>query len=66
MRVLVVEDDQRIAHFVAKGLRENTYAVDVAVDGAAALYALKKDMEDRMASPEATVDWDELFGVDET
>ncbi len=38
MRVLVVEDDQRIAHFVAKGLRENTYAVDVAVDGAAALY----------------------------
>lgn len=35
-------------------------------DGAAAFYALKKDMEDRMASPEATVDWDELFGVDET
>ena len=38
MRVLLVEDDQRIAHFVAKGLREKTYAVDVAVDGAAALY----------------------------
>ena len=38
MRVLLVEDDQRIAHFVAKGLRENTYAVDVAVDGGAALY----------------------------
>ena len=38
MRVLLVEDDQRIANFVAKGLRENTYAVDVATDGAAALY----------------------------
>ena len=38
MRVLLVEDDQRIAHFVAKGLRENTYAVDVAADGGAALY----------------------------
>ena len=38
MRVLLVEDDQRIAHFVAKGLRENTYAVDVATDGGAALY----------------------------
>ena len=38
MRILLVEDDQRIAHFVAKGLRENTYAVDVAVDGEAALY----------------------------
>jgi two-component system copper resistance phosphate regulon response regulator CusR len=38
MRVLLVEDDQRIAHFVAKGLREKAYAVDVAADGAAALY----------------------------
>src|SRR5438552_16606291 len=38
MRILLVEDDQRIANFVAKGLRENAYAVDVARDGAAALY----------------------------
>ena len=38
MRVLLAEDDQRIAHFVAKGLRENTYAVDIARDGEAALY----------------------------
>lgn len=38
MRVLLVEDDQRISHFVAKGLREKAYAVDVAADGAAALY----------------------------
>ncbi len=38
MRVLVVEDDNRIANFVAKGLRENAYAVDVAADGESALY----------------------------
>jgi DNA-binding response OmpR family regulator len=38
MRVLLVEDDTRIAHFVAKGLREQAYAVDVAVKGEDALY----------------------------
>ncbi|MDQ6788433.1 MAG: response regulator transcription factor [Acidobacteriota bacterium] len=38
MRVLLAEDDVRIANFVAKGLRENAYAVDVAADGEEALY----------------------------
>lgn len=38
MRILLVEDDHRISNFVAKGLRENAYAVDVARDGASALY----------------------------
>ncbi len=38
MRVLLVEDDPRIARFVAKGLRERSYAVDVAVSGTEALY----------------------------
>jgi len=38
MRVLLVEDDSRIARFVAKGLREQAYAVDVAVTGEEALY----------------------------
>ncbi len=38
MRVLLVEDDVRIANFVAKGLRENAYAVDTAADGEAGLY----------------------------
>lgn len=38
MRVLLVEDDQRIARFVAKGLREQSYAVDVATTGEDALY----------------------------
>jgi two-component system copper resistance phosphate regulon response regulator CusR len=38
MRLLLVEDDARIARFVAKGLREQTYAVDVAATGDDALY----------------------------
>ncbi len=40
MRVLLAEDDPRIANFVAKGLRENSYAVDVAINGADALYQI--------------------------
>ncbi|HYW70671.1 MAG TPA: response regulator transcription factor [Pyrinomonadaceae bacterium] len=38
MRILVVEDEPRMAGVIAKGLRENSYAVDVAEDGEAALY----------------------------
>jgi DNA-binding response OmpR family regulator len=38
MRLLLVEDDSRIARFVAKGLREQSYAVDVASNGDDALY----------------------------
>jgi DNA-binding response OmpR family regulator len=40
MRVLLVEDDTRIAHFVAKGLREQSYAVDVSATGEDALYQI--------------------------
>ena len=38
MRVLLVEDDTRIARFVAKGLREESYAVDAVENGNDALY----------------------------
>jgi heavy metal response regulator len=38
MRILLVEDDARIARFVSQGLREQTYAVDVTADGEDALY----------------------------
>ncbi|HKQ06209.1 MAG TPA: response regulator transcription factor [Blastocatellia bacterium] len=38
MRILLVEDEPRVAHFVAKGLREQSYAVDIAADGEAALH----------------------------
>jgi len=38
MRILLVEDEPRMANVIAKGLREQSYAVDVAHDGAAGLY----------------------------
>jgi two-component system copper resistance phosphate regulon response regulator CusR len=38
LRILLVEDEPRMAQVVAKGLREQSYAVDVAGDGNAALY----------------------------
>jgi two-component system, OmpR family, copper resistance phosphate regulon response regulator CusR len=37
MRILIVEDERVAAEVLAKGLREQAYAVDIAVDGAAAL-----------------------------
>ena len=33
MRILVVEDDKKVASFLEKGLREEGYSVDVAHDG---------------------------------
>ena len=33
MRILVVEDDRKVASFLEKGLREEGYSVDVAHDG---------------------------------
>ncbi|HLZ33147.1 MAG TPA: response regulator transcription factor [Nitrospira sp.] len=33
MRILLVEDDSDLAQFIAKGLKEERYAVDVASDG---------------------------------
>ena len=38
MRILLVEDEPRMANVIAKGLREQSYAVDVAEDGDAGLY----------------------------
>ena len=33
MKILVVEDDRKVAGFIEQGLREEGYAVDVAPDG---------------------------------
>jgi len=33
MRILVVEDEKKVASFLKKGLEEENYAVDVAHDG---------------------------------
>jgi two-component system copper resistance phosphate regulon response regulator CusR len=49
MRVLLVEDEPHAAQVLAKGLREQSYAVDVAADGAAALFQV------------ATTDYDALI-----
>jgi two-component system copper resistance phosphate regulon response regulator CusR len=38
VRILLVEDEPAAAEMLAKGLREQTYAVDLASDGEAALY----------------------------
>jgi len=38
LRALVVEDDKRIAAFVRRGLREQSFAVDVAHDGETGLH----------------------------
>ena len=40
MRILLVEDEPSAARMMAKGLREQTYAVDVAQDGEGALYQM--------------------------
>src|SRR5689334_1016812 len=37
MRLLVVEDERRLANFISRALRENAYAVDVAENGEKAL-----------------------------
>lgn len=47
MRILVVEDNKKVARFVEKGLREEGYAVDVAhdgVDGALKAYVYDYDL----------------------
>ena len=41
MRILVVEDEKRIADFLGRGLQGAGYAVDVALDGANALHLNK-------------------------
>ena len=41
MRLLVVEDEKKVASFLKKGLEEESYAVDVAYDGEEALYMVE-------------------------
>jgi two-component system copper resistance phosphate regulon response regulator CusR len=46
VRILVVEDEQKVAAFVAEGLREQAYAVDVASDGEEGIWrALNTDYD---------------------
>jgi len=46
MRILVVEDEAKVAGFIKKGLEEEAYAVDVAEDGEAGLEMLELNVYD--------------------
>jgi heavy metal response regulator len=46
MRILVVEDEKRLASFLSSGLRENGYAVDIASDGEEAVRLGKTEVYD--------------------
>ena len=46
MRILVVEDEAKVARFIEEGLKEQAYAVDLAADGEEGLYrALNTDYD---------------------
>ncbi len=38
MQILIIEDEEKIANFLRRGLLEESYAVDIASDGEEALY----------------------------
>lgn len=46
MRVLVVEDDDKIASFVVNGLKQNSFAVDHSADGEAGLFMARANPYD--------------------
>lgn len=46
MRILVVEDEPDAARYLAKGLRQHTFAVDIAEDGASAIYKVSVNSYD--------------------
>lgn len=48
MRILLVEDDSRVASFIKRGLREENYAVDIAKDGEEAIYMAQSSEYDLM------------------
>ena len=46
MRVLIVEDDEKIASFIKKGLQEESYSVDVTGNGYEAIYMIETSSYD--------------------
>ena len=48
MRILVVEDEKKVASFLKKGLEEEYFAVDCAYDGEEALYMVEANDYDLM------------------
>ena len=46
MRLLVVEDEKKVSRFIKKGLEEEGYAVDAALDGEEGLYMALENIHD--------------------
>ena len=46
MRILVIEDEKKIADFIKRGLKEEGYAVDIAIDGENGLFLAKTNTYD--------------------
>ena len=46
MRLLVIEDEQKVANFIKQGLEEEGYAVDHAADGASGLQMAREGLHD--------------------
>jgi DNA-binding response OmpR family regulator len=46
MRILLVEDEEKVARFVERGLKAELYSVDVASDGGTALHLLEESAYD--------------------
>jgi two-component system copper resistance phosphate regulon response regulator CusR len=42
MRILLVEDEEKVSRFIERGLKAERFAVDVAADGKTALYQLEQ------------------------
>ena len=46
MRILVVEDEKKLATYIKKGLEENHFAVDLSYDGEEGLFMLNTNEYD--------------------
>ena len=46
MRILLIEDEKRLSHYIKKGLTEQGFAVDQAYDGEEGLYLAKEETYD--------------------
>ena len=46
MRILIVEDERKLANFIQRGLKEEKYSVDVAYDGEKALFLVEVNSYD--------------------
>ena len=62
VRILLVEDETRVAGFIARGLREQAYAVDVAADAGPAAAELTLAISQFFASRDPGGYGDVAFG----